>query len=702
MRLTESSPDVLLSASVVMMDDKKRPALHDHETGGPPSKRQATLNGARKAHPDADMPWKDDIDRYQKDAILRQMHEYKREVKLQEAQLAELNKRATHHDEHLRVLDTWFDQDHLASRSAEIHRSISDLNAKLPMAQIPEVSQLQQRISELLASEKVCSVELKQVQTERDQIQSRLESASLRYMRAEKKLDRARSTIVAKVENLGSGGAGDANTGPTDTPDRSTAISKESSAPSNGAGVGVEALFEADMARKEALAVTETVKEQLARLTEENESLTTQLTTLKIKFSSFSDDDLSKTELYKQLKSQYEDVVKRFNDLEARSNQIREENVKLRAEQTAFKIQVESEARTNMSDLESQLRRNEATLARIRSARDELFSQLAVKQQADEVQRNSAVQFEELAKIREERIKALESEGARLRLEISDSAPGGLVDSEIESLPLDELQQKYQNLQGQYKMLSIEIQSMGVAYQKAHTLASKKTDEGSAVEEKVARLQAEKSKADQKYFATMKAKDHQDSQLKALQLQNQKSSEIVSQLKDVESATKQVAVNLEQQLTESRSFLTQSLSQAQLLQQQLNERQIALDGLKAQNADLVGNFQSKDQNLIVARKLQRESETAVESLRTRTNELEKLTQKLKSQGASKGEEEESEMLRKLALCTVCRSRFKNTALRLCGHVFCKECVDDRTRVRLRNCPSCNKAFGANDMMTIHL
>jgi E3 ubiquitin-protein ligase BRE1 len=63
---------------------------------------------------------------------------------------------------------------------------------------------------------------------------------------------------------------------------------------------------------------------------------------------------------------------------------------------------------------------------------------------------------------------------------------------------------------------------------------------------------------------------------------------------------------------------------------------------------------------------------------------------------------EYEMLRTLALCTVCRRNFKNTAIKTCGHVFCKECVEERLTSRSRKCPNCNKSFGNNDYMHITL
>jgi hypothetical protein len=47
---------------------------------------------------------------FQKDAILRQMREYKREKGTVESQLSELEERSKHHDDHLRTIDVWFDQ----------------------------------------------------------------------------------------------------------------------------------------------------------------------------------------------------------------------------------------------------------------------------------------------------------------------------------------------------------------------------------------------------------------------------------------------------------------------------------------------------------------------------------------------------------------------------------------------------------------
>ena len=63
MTLIQSRAVSLSSSDLVKMDERKRPASHDHDPSEPPLKRQATsINGTSKGHVDADMPWKDDLE----------------------------------------------------------------------------------------------------------------------------------------------------------------------------------------------------------------------------------------------------------------------------------------------------------------------------------------------------------------------------------------------------------------------------------------------------------------------------------------------------------------------------------------------------------------------------------------------------------------------------------------------------------------
>lgn len=55
------SPVVSSEPGLVKMEDRKRPAADNNESA-PPFKKQATTMNGTKPHPDADMPWKDDLE----------------------------------------------------------------------------------------------------------------------------------------------------------------------------------------------------------------------------------------------------------------------------------------------------------------------------------------------------------------------------------------------------------------------------------------------------------------------------------------------------------------------------------------------------------------------------------------------------------------------------------------------------------------
>jgi E3 ubiquitin-protein ligase BRE1 len=58
-----AEPPVVSSESgLVKMEDRKRPAADNNDSAPPLKKQATTVNGATKPHPDADMPWKDDLE----------------------------------------------------------------------------------------------------------------------------------------------------------------------------------------------------------------------------------------------------------------------------------------------------------------------------------------------------------------------------------------------------------------------------------------------------------------------------------------------------------------------------------------------------------------------------------------------------------------------------------------------------------------
>ncbi|KAL3480682.1 BRE1 E3 ubiquitin ligase-domain-containing protein [Aspergillus californicus] len=726
MPAAEASPVAPPESGFAKMDDRKRAAAHDNNDSAPPLKKQATsVNGGNKPHPDADMPWKDDLERFQKDAIWRQMQEYKRDKVSLEAKLKETSKVTTYHNDHLRIIDTWYMQlideikvligssnedskerssfqssllfddvknfeKHLQARSEDIRDVISHLLVKSPAAP-PEVADLQSQLARKLAEEKATIVELNKALSEKQQLEESLEEASLRYMVAEKKLDRARSLTVAKLEKqyiLGAQRAGG----------DSASRNREEPPATNGATPTGERTPELDETYSKLVAVSEKQKQQLQKLEAENANLLGQITEMSIKRSKPTDDDYAHTDLFKQLRSQYDDVVKRINNLEAINVQLREETAKFRSERTLYRNVVDEETQCIIAEKEAQLVKAENDLARIRNTRDELLADQQMRKAAQEQEKTAVLKVQEFADAGQARIAALESEVERLRIDLGREKAE---QASLDEVPIEELRTKYSNLERQYSMLNTELASMQVACTKYSSLASQKVAEYSAMEEKMGRLAAEKSKADQKYFGAMKSKEARDMEVRTLRMQNAKSSDIVSQLKESEATTRSLLANMEKQVSETKEALNTMVNKYHTSQQQVTENNIVVEGLRGQITELKALSVSKDSTLATTSSACRRSETEVEGLKASLVDTKKSLENWKNKSLGNSSSE-YEMLRSLALCTVCRRNFKNTAIKTCGHVFCKDCVEERLTSRSRKCPNCNRSFGNNDYMHITL
>ncbi|MCJ1399955.1 E3 ubiquitin-protein ligase bre1 [Xylographa trunciseda] len=655
------------------MEERKRPASYENDDTAPPHKKQATttINGGSKGHQDADMPGKDDLEKFQKEAIYRQMQEYKRERNTLENRLNDLTKRAAYHDDHLRTIDAWFSQlldevklasgtaetsvpysafpstllsadtpafdKYLKSRSEAISSAISQIFTQTH-ATTPQISDLQNRITHLLSIEKKHVNELEKSRLEREQTEERLETASMRYMVAEKKLDRAKSLTVAKLERQAiAGGRSEVGSGLGGSVD---GVAKNDLP--NGQGDSNENLAETETARKEAVAASEKQKEHIEQLATENEQLTIQVTALKSKLSHLSDEDYARTDLFKHLKSQHEDVIKRINDLEAINNELRAEAEKLQAERTAYRVQLDTESQAAIAEKELQLARAETDLNRIRAARDELQADVNTRKNTQGQERVSFTQMKQLVAAKEDRIEALESEVDRLKSSSMESAAGNPVD--LDNISNEELRMKYSNMERQYNMLNQELASMGTTFKKVSSTATQKTNHLSELEEKVMRLSAEKSRADQKYFAAMKAKDAREQEVRTLRAQNSKSSDIVSQLKDAEAATRALVVNLEKQVAETKEALTNIVKQHRTSQQQASEKSILVDGLKGQVDELKTSLTAKDNSLSAASSTARKAEVEAEQLKARLEETKKSLDMWKTKGLG-NQSGEYEMLR---------------------------------------------------------
>jgi len=352
-------------------------------------------------------------------------------------------------------------------------------------------------------------------------------------------------------------------------------------------------------------------------------------------------------------------------------------------------------------ELESQLQRLEADLTRIRSTRDELLADLSMRKASQEQDRTSSDHLKELISAKDDRITALEAEVERLRARADEESCTPTPRPEIDSLDLQQLRQKYESLERQFEAIERELPGLQTAYKKVQTLSTKKVMDFTSLEEKVQILQAEKAKADQKYFAARKDMDTRIHEVRALKVQNAKSSEIITQLKDVETSNRTLLSNLEKQLSDIKQANTSIMNEHKKMESTTREATSKAETLKNQVAELTNLIKAKDANNINTKQRIQAVEVELEQLRVKHEQTQKErdTWKTKSLSNQSGEEE---MLRTFALCTICRKDFKNTTIKTCGHTFCNHCVEDRIANRMRKCPNCSKAFDKSDVMTIHM
>jgi E3 ubiquitin-protein ligase BRE1 len=582
---------------------------------------------------------------------------------------------------------------HLSKRKEKIVSSLSGLFAKYPPSS-PEAAELQQQLSALLAAEKEHVVKLQRIGAEKQQMSDRLDTATRRYLVAEKKIDRIKSAQVQKLEQQAIASSTSAN-------EDATLASNGVESTNGKAGSPSPVSEEVETAKNQAVAEAAKRKEQLEEVEQENKKLTEEVTSLKVKFSLLSDDDYAKTDLFKALKSQHEDVIKRINNLEATNIQLREEAQKYQAERTAYRIKIDDEARSSLAESESAVSQAEANLARIRAARDELLAKNNVLESGRKTAEASTEQTREMASACESRIAALESECQRLRLQIAEN-----VTAETEQVPAtdatsEQLQKKITNLEAQLKLLSGELPSMEAAWKKAQAIAGKKIIDVAAWEENIARANADKSKADQKFFAAMKAKGELEQQVRALRLQTTKSTEVVSQLKDADALSRSLVDKLEKQTAEMKTQMDELSVQHRQLQQKVSENAITSDAYVSQIAELKKTVEAKDTTCLAAKHAQRESETERDALAAQVVGLKKQVQSWKKKSTG-DQASETATMEQMLQCQICKSRFKNTVIKTCGHLFCDQCVQDRLTNRARKCPNCGKAFGNNDTMRVHL
>lgn len=404
--------------------------------------------------------------------------------------------------------------------------------------------------------------------------------------------------------------------------------------------------------------------------------------------------DLSESDLldhsgaFKAAKEQLSDKTGQILALEKSRDAISAEKMALDENRQQYRSTIKREFEKRESELRSQLSRAETDLVRIRTARDEILADLSQKKATEADKLKTIESLKELGEVYKLRIGTLESEVQRWRKEGNE---GVNMSSNVEGKSLEELKKEVTVLTLTNQSLMAEIPGMEAAFVSAQKMAENKALDVADRESRLTKLLAEKAKADEKYFAAMRHKDALGAENAKLKAQMVKSSELVNQLQEVDAKTRAKIDVLEKTLSEYVSLHAKQQEAAKRLTSQVAEKTHMLNGAQKYLTTLKEEMKQQGTKLSVGE--HRARKLALDNAKL-TKQIE-----LSSFGGSSDEIDE---LRSIAMCSLCSKNWKDTALKVCGHVFCHQCAQDRLDARLRKCPNCNKPFSQNDLLTVHL
>lgn len=316
----------------------------------------------------------------------------------------------------------------------------------------------------------------------------------------------------------------------------------------------------------------------------------------------------------------------------------------------------------------------EKDLVRIRTARDELLSKVAILEA--EVKKSSMLNDLKSA------IDILKDQWNRLETRSSNEAQ-----------PQDALMK--------------ELQDLEIAFKELSNITHKKYSEYLNQESVISKFSVEKTKADQKYFAAMRSKDSILVENKNLSKSLTKSNDLISQMKDSDKLLQQKIGNLNKQLqlsqgNEKRLIDSNKSTTLKLMDMnsELSKMKKALDLSREENHKNIAELTQVQTQL-------QNSELELKSLKIKATNVDAKCQKLQNSLLTDGGDngplvEELENFRSLVYCSLCSKNWKNMAIKNCGHVFCESCCKERLASRMRKCPTCNKAFSSNDLLLVHL
>ncbi|WLF80733.1 E3 ubiquitin-protein ligase bre1 [Lodderomyces elongisporus] len=657
-----------------------------------------------------------DVVYFKKEAIWRQMISYKQQVLKLKGEVKRLSRDCESSKHIVTVLTAWYDEilslfdelgdddgilvafddsensnikvdEKLQNIRTKLSRAISSKNiGSLDSAKLQELSLLKSQ-NQILAKDNVAlsdkiinleselqellhdqerdrSVTLKRVDDSRKEVNS-LEQQEKGKVKVESQTPQPSANEINGHANVNSNGNGNGN--------------GNGSGVNNGKDSNLVDSEELDKLRleiEELKSSNDLLGEQVSELTNTNQTLLQNVNSLESKLHNLDEKDIQENLIYKKIvknNQSLQDQISKVNKLNALNVSKLSE---LEEKQNEVKKLVESELIKENEALKQQMSKNEQDLIRVRTTRDELLAKNTILTKQVEEQKTTQALLE-LNETYSKRIEELTKD--KFNLDASESEKIDLLTNEIK-----------------------EIES---AFKQTRELTIKKLSSQVDHESQVKKLVIEKNKADQKYFASMRLKDSLTNENKVLKQQVGKSQEMIKSLSELETNYLGKIDVLTKSLTDYKIIKENALQENFSLQDTVKNLKITNETLEADVARKDDKIKAITSEVVELKDQNNKQDLQIIKLSKSLANTESLLVKYKTNNTNsiiQADEEQLEALRSIAKCSLCTKNWKDTAITVCGHVFCSSCTQERLAARLRRCPSCNKGFSSNDLLTIHL
>lgn len=687
-----------------MIEDRKRAS---ENLVGESSKKRKPLDSLSEEGPLT----QSDVVYFKKEAIWRQMKGYKEECYMLSKDLITYKNLYELNEKKLSILDEWYKQviglfsEHqkelsdelnenllvkftddcpveevLSKRREQLLKYLTRLNQNLNHGNA-DSNELQRKIEEINSQLHTVIAENESLKNFRDKIVAQNNELNEKLLKLAKNNLRNDSITVKRVDDSIRNGSIK-----KELDDKNEEMIKDEKTKNEENNINTEAVEKMTNEINELRSLNKVVKEQLENTSIQFKNTENEKMKLIDRLSNLTKEDLDTCVIYRELKSNNESLKENLTSLRQVYDSTVEKLKELESYFDNSKELINKAVIEENKNLRSQLDKSESDLIRIRTTRDELLSkQTILKSEIESKQTNEEVN--KLNKILNERLSSLENSK----------------DITIESSNLDGLSKE--DLIKRINMLQVEIKEIEVAFQESRELSLKKLTSAIENENMVKKLTIEKTKADQKYFASMRSKDALVSENKLLKVQVAKSQELINKFNEIEKNYQKKIENLSSSLNDYQVIRQTTIDENVSLKELNKTAAVKLNTAESELTKLKERLKQSMQEFNDAKDEIKMKSQTIAKLESNLKSTESLLKKYKSNNTSSilhEDEKQLEALRSIAKCSVCSKNWNDTAITVCGHVFCHNCTQERLAARLRRCPTCNKGFSINDLLSIHL